>query len=319
MTGPLAAGHRTRDLWLSAWPLWAVLIFAMLDATRLLPGGPGRAVLAAPVLLTVPGSLTLGAVFSRRRRPAGLAFASYTLLLSVIWTVFASLALYMAGILISAVHLYWCLLLISVVLAVAAGVRLVLDWPGRGRRVAARLEEADPDLSGAEVRAAEAPPAQAGALHVAVAAMVGAGLLGGGVYAYEHHRGPAPPGYTWLAWTGRQAAGDTGDISLPSRGGQLPFEIVHHQTGTTSFKLTATWLGRASRLLAQPVTFTIGPDQTFHGSLSVPALPDRCTYRLQLVLTATDHQIDPLTKGPPTWTINADVDQPGQTPGNCAS
>ena len=30
MTGLLAAGRRIRDLWLSAWPLWAVFIFALL-------------------------------------------------------------------------------------------------------------------------------------------------------------------------------------------------------------------------------------------------------------------------------------------------
>jgi hypothetical protein len=315
VTGPLATGRRARDLWLAAWPLWAVLIFALLAATRLLPGGPARAVLATPILLTVPGALTLGAVFGRHRRPDGLAFASYTVLLSVIWTVFAALALYVGHILITAVHLYWCLLVISVVLAVAAGARLVLGWQGSGRRVAARPEEPDPDLSGAEVRAAQTPYARSGALYVAIAAVVGAGLLGGGVYAYEHHRGPAAPGYTWLAWTGPRTAGD---IALPSHGARLPFEIVHHQGGATSFRLSATWLGSSSRTLAPPVTFTIGPDRTYHGSLMVPALPDRCTYRLQLVLTAAN-QIDPLTKGTPTWTINADVHQPGQPPRSCTS
>jgi hypothetical protein len=315
VTGLLAAGRRIRDLWLSAWPLWAVLIFALLAATRLLPGGAGRAVLATPILLTVPGALTLGAVFGRHRRPQGVAFASYTVLLSVIWTVFAALAMYVAGVLITAVHLYWCLLVISAGLAAAAGARLVLGWQGSGRRVAARPEEADPDLSDAEVQAAQAPQARSGALYIATAAVVGAGLLGGGVYAYQHHRGPAAPGYTWLAWTGRPTAGD---IALPSHGAQLPFEIVHHQGRATSFRLTATWLGSPSRTLAPPVTFTVGPDQTYHGSLTVPALPDRCTYRLQLVLTA-GHQIDPLTKGTPTWTINADVYQPGQAPRSCPS
>jgi hypothetical protein len=315
VTGLLATGRRARDLWLAAWPVWAVLLFALLAATRLLPGGPARAVLATPILLTVPGALTLGAVFGRRRRPEGVAFASYTVLLSVIWTVFAALALYVVHILITAVHLYWCLLVISVLLAAAAGARLVLDWQGSGRRVAARPEEADPDLSGAEVLAAEEPPTRAGALHVALAAVVGVGLLGGAVYAYEHHRGPAPPGYTWLAWTGPRTAGD---IALPSHGAQLPFEIVHHQGRATSFRLTATWLGSPSRTLAPPVTFTVGPDQTYHGSLTVPALPDRCTYRLQLVLTA-GHQIDPLTQATPTWTINADVYQPGQAPRSCTS
>jgi hypothetical protein len=315
VTGLLATGRRARDLWLAAWPLWAVLLFALLAATRLLPGGPARAVLATPILLTVPGALTLGAVFGRRRRPEGVAFASYTVLLSVIWTVFAALALYVGHILITAVHLYWCLLVISVVLAAAAGARLVLDWQGSGRRVAARPEEADPDLSDAEVQAAQAPQARSGALYVAIAAAVGVGLLGGGAYAYEHHRGPAAPGYNWLAWTGRPTAGS---IALPSHGAQLPFEIVHHQGRATSFRLTATWLGRPSRTLAPPVTFTIGPDQTYHGTLTVPTLPDRCTYRLQLVLAAA-HQIDPLTKGPATWTIDADVYQPGQAPRSCTS
>jgi len=315
VTGRLpGAGRRVRDLWLLAWPLWAVLLFALLAATRLLPGGAGRAVLAAPILLTVPGSLTLGALFGRGRRPVGLALASYTVLLSVIWTVFASLALYVSQLLITAAHLYWCLLIISVLLAAGAQARLALGWQGSGRRVAARPEAADPDLSGAELRAEQTPPARAGALPVAVAAIVGVGLLGGGVYAFEHHQGPAAPGYTWLAWSGPQPD----DLALGGHGGQLRFEIVHHQGLPATYKLAAAWLGRPSRTLAPPVTFTVGPDQTYHGSLSIPALPDRCTYRLELVLTA-EHQVDPLTRGTPTWTINADVHGTGPASRTCPS
>ena len=50
---------------------WTLLVFASLAVVRLLPGGYTRAAVAAPILLMVPGSLTLGAVFNQRRRPQG--------------------------------------------------------------------------------------------------------------------------------------------------------------------------------------------------------------------------------------------------------
>lgn len=317
MTGLVTAARRVSNLWLSVWPLWAVLVFAMLAATRLLPAGLARAVVATPILLTVPGSLTLGALFGRHHRPVRLTFFCYTVLISVVWTVFGSLALYLSGILITAVHLYWCLLIISVALGLAAGTRLVLDWQGRGRRVATRPDEVDPDRSAAEARAAEVPPARTGVLAVAAAAVVGVGLLAGGGYAFEHHHGPPAPGYTTLSWT-RPRVVDQAPLPLSDHGRQLAFQIVHHQPGTTRFTLTATWLGHPSRSLAQPVSFSIGPDRTYHGSLSVPSLPTGCVYRLVLTLTA-DHQVDPLTKSTPTWTINAEVQERGQPTRGCAA
>ena len=52
---------------------------------RLLPEGYARAAVAAPILLIVPGSLMLGAVFNQRRRPQGVVFVSYAALLSAVW------------------------------------------------------------------------------------------------------------------------------------------------------------------------------------------------------------------------------------------
>src|ERR1039458_9711753 len=64
---PVIATHgalqRFKSLWLSTWPLWALLVFAVLAVVRLLPGGYGRTAASAPILLMVPGSLTLGAIF----------------------------------------------------------------------------------------------------------------------------------------------------------------------------------------------------------------------------------------------------------------
>ena len=83
--------QQARSWWLAAWPCWALLIFASLAAVRFLPGGYARTIVAAPILLLVPGSLTLGAVFGERR-PRGTAFVCFAALLSVICSAFASLA-----------------------------------------------------------------------------------------------------------------------------------------------------------------------------------------------------------------------------------
>src|ERR1039457_7060526 len=85
-------------LWLSAWPFWTLLVFASLAAVHLLPGGYIRAAVAAPMLLMIPGSLTLGAVFSGCWRPRRAAFVCCAALLSAAWSAFASLALYVLGV-----------------------------------------------------------------------------------------------------------------------------------------------------------------------------------------------------------------------------
>jgi hypothetical protein len=301
-------------LWLSTWPLWMLLAFASLAAVRLLPGGYSRAAVAAPILLMVPGSLTLGAVFNQRRRPQGVAFVCYAVLLGAVLSAFASLALYADGVLITADSTYWCLLIVSTALATVAQARILLVRQGRGRRAAPRYETPDPDEFDAEADDAGREAVASGAgYHSIVAIVAGMSLLAGGLYAYDHLPHPAPTGYTWMAWTGPPIKGD---IAIGSVGIKLGFQIVHHQSDTTTFKLSAAWLGSTSRPLAKPLTFSIGPNQTFRGALFVPPLPDGCTYRIVLALIAAQ-QIDPLTNRPQTWSINADVHDPGKSSKTC--
>jgi hypothetical protein len=304
--------RRFKPLWLSAWPFWTLLVFVSLAAVRLLPGGYIRAAVAAPILLIIPGSLTLGAVFSQRRRPVGVAFVCYAALLSAIWSAFASLALYVGGVLITANSTYWCLLIFSAVLAIVAEVRLLLG-PGRGRRAFRKPETLDSDLSDAEAGDTETSAAKGGGYYALVAVVVGVSLLAGGLYVYDHLSHPAPTGYTWMAWTG---APINGDIAVGSVGKELRFEIVHHQSETTTFRLSAVWLGSPPRPMAKALTLSIHPNQTFRGALFVPPLPDGCTYRIVVALTS-GQQIDPLTQKPQTWTINADVHDPGKSLKKC--
>lgn len=314
MTGIRRAQPWFKPLWLSTWPLWALLVFASLAAARLLPAGYVRAAVAASILLIVPGSLLLGAVFNQRRRPRGLVFVSYATLLSAVMSAFASLTLYADGVLITAESTYWCLLAVSTVLAIMAEARLLLARPGKGRRAARKLEAPNGAQSDAETNDAETPTAARSAGYYSIiAVVVGVSLLVGGLYAYDRLPHPAPTGYTWLAWTGPQV---TGDIAIGSVGTKLSFKIVHHQSDTTTFKLSATWLGTSSRPMAKPLTFSIGPNQTFQGTLFVPPLPDGCTYRIAIALTAA-RQIDPLTKEPRTWTINADAHDPSKSSKMC--
>jgi hypothetical protein len=133
------------------------------------------------------------------------------------------------------------------------------------------------------------------------------------LYAYDHLPQPALTGYTSMAWTGPRIQGD---VSIGSKGKELHFQIVHHEPGTTVFRLSATWAGTPSTLLAKPVSFTIGPDRTFQGTILIPSPPDGCIYRVVVALTA-ERQINPLTNGPQTWNINADVRDPSKTGRAC--
>lgn len=297
--------RRLKLLWLSAWPLWALVVFASLAVVRLLPAGYARAVVAAPVLLLVPGSLTLGAAFSQRRRPQGVVFVCYTALLSAAWSAFASLALYVLHVLITSDSTFWCLLIISTVLATVAEARLMLGR-GVGRRAAVKPETLDPDLFDAEADEVETSAAGKGSYYAVVAFVAGVSLLAGGLYAYDRLPHPAPTGYTWLAWTRSPIKGD---IDVSSTGTRLGFQIMHHQSNTATFRLSAAWLGSRSRPLAKPLTLSMGPNRTFRGSLFIPPLPDGCTYRIVVVLTAA-RQIDRLTEDQQTWSINADVHDP---------
>jgi hypothetical protein len=116
-----------------------------------------------------------------------------------------------------------------------------------------------------------------------------------------------------MAWTGPRISGP---VAIGSAGSDLRFQIVHDQPGTAVFRLDAVWLGSPPRTLANPLTVRIGPDKTFEGTLSVPPLPDGCTYRIVVALTTTP-QIDPLIKQAQSWSINADVYEPGKSSKTC--
>ena len=302
-----------RSAWLSAWPVWLLLVFGSLAAVRLMPMVYARAALAAPILLLVPGSLMLGAVFSGRRRPRGAAFACYAMLLSAIWSAFASLALYALGLLITAENTFLALLAVAAAFATVAQVRLMLERPGRGRRVAPAPVIPDPDLSEAETSEAGVPAAARHSGRYAFFALVaGISLIAGGLYAYEQLPRPAPAGYTYVAWTGPRVSGPV----KVSAGTALRFQIVHRESVTTTFRVTATWAGSPPRQLARPMVVSIGPDRTFTGRLVIPPLPDGCTYRIVVALTAA-RQISPLTRHPQLWSINADVHDPTQSTKAC--
>jgi hypothetical protein len=297
--------RRLKLLWLSAWPLWALLVFASLAVDRLLPEGYARAVVAAPVFLLVPGSLTLGAAFSQRRRPQGTAFVCYTALLSVAWSAFASLILYVLHVLITADSTFSCLFIISTALAAVAEARLILGR-GTGRRAAVRPETLDPDLSDAEADEVETSATGKGRYYTVIALVAGISLLAGALYAHDHLPHPASTGYTWLAWT---RPSSNGDIDISPTGARLSFRIVHHQSNTATFRLSAAWQGTRFRPLAKPLTVRVGPNRTFRGSLFIPPLPDGCTYRVVVVLTAT-RQNNASTEKQQTWSVNADVRDP---------
>jgi hypothetical protein len=304
-----------RSLWLLVWPVLTFIVFASLAVVRMVPTGETRAALAGPILLIIPGSLTLGAVFSRSRRPQGAVFVCYAVLLSVVWSVFASLALYAHGSLITAVNTYWCLLIVTAVLGIVAEARILLERQETGRRVAQKPSALGPDRSEAEISDAETPTQSSRSAFYAILAVVaGLSLLAGGLYAYDHVAQPTSAGYTWIDWTGRPI---TGSLAVGPEGTELHFQIVHRQSNTTTFHLSAVWLGStSSRPLAKPLNFTIGPQKTFQGTLFVPPLPDGCTYRVAIVLTAMN-QIDSLTKKPQTWSINADVYEPHKSSRTC--
>jgi hypothetical protein len=310
--------HKIQTAWRSAWAIWTLLAFVSLTAVRFLPAGYARAAMAGPILLLVPGSLTLGALFGERRRLRGAAFVCYAILLSALWTVFVSLVLYIFGVPIKAGSTYWILLVVSAALAIAAEARLLLERPGSGRRVALKSDIPDPDRSIAEADEAQTSGPTGGAgLYAVLAVVAGASLLAGGVYAYEHLPRPAPTGYTWMAWTKPQGKGA---IAIGSGGAKLGFQIVHRESNTTAFRLSAAWAGTPPRPLAKSLTLRIGPNKTFKGTLFVPQLPDGCSYRLVMVLTAAPHgHISSMTNKVRTWSVNADVHDPAKSSKKCQS
>jgi hypothetical protein len=305
--------REARLLWLAFWPLWALVVFAGLAATRLLPQGYARAAVAVPIMLLVPGSLTLGAAFKQRHRPRAATYLCYAMLLSAIWWVFAALLLYVLNIKITADSTYLALLAVSAALAIVIGMRRLFGSQGRGRRVALKPDIPAPDLSAAEAESAKMPAVVRGSAYNGIAAVIaGAALLAGGLYGYDHLPHPAPTGYTWIAWTGPRLSGA---VAVGSAGTDLRFQIIHHQADSATFRLSATWLGIPSRPLAKSLTLSIGPDRSFQGTLFVPPPPDGCTYRVAVTLTAAQ-QIAP-TRQPQSWTINADVHDPAKSLKTC--
>jgi hypothetical protein len=300
--------QRLQPLWLSAWPLLALVVFASLAATHWLPSGYVRAAVAAPILM-VPGSLTLVAVLGHDRRPRGAAFICCSALLSVIWFGLSSLLLYMIRGMITTDGMYWYLLVICAALATVAQARLELRQldlgPALSSRAAGRDESLNPDPPDRQTRRAP--------LYAVVAVGAGLSLLAGGVYLQEHVFHTAPAGYTWMAW---QYPEGTDEFAVGSAGAKLPFKIVHQQAGLTTFRLSAAWQGGRSGSLAKPLVLRLGPNRTFHAALFVPPLPQGCSYRVAITLSAT-RQLDPFTRRPQSWSINAGVHGQGKPQKMC--
>jgi hypothetical protein len=284
-----------------------LLLFASLPVALLLPAGYARAVVAAPVALMAPGSVTLGAVFRPPRRPAGAAFVCWAALLSVSWSVFASLALAAAHVKITAASTYLCLLALTAALTIAA-VRGMLR--PRGVR---DPEAADPGWSRDTADQPDKAPAGRGSYQAIAAALAGVVLLAGGAYAWDHLPHPAPVGYTQLAWTGPAV---TGARPVGSAGVTLPFQIVHREPDTAAFQISADWLSSPPQSLAAPLKVTIGPNRTFRGTLFVPPLPGGCTYRIVVTL-AGPRGAGQTANEQRTWSINVDVRGPGKPQKTC--
>jgi hypothetical protein len=274
--------------WPDAWPCYLLAVFAALALTAVVPGGPARAVLAVPVLLGVPGALTLGAAQARRSVDA-TAFGALAVMLSALWLAFATLILTAFKVRISGVSVYVCLLLVCCVLTAAAQRQL------RRRAVLTAPEPADglsvPDEIGAS--------ASRGAWYAVGGVLAGVALLGGGALAYASAPHPAPVGYTWLAWSGAKA---DGVIAVSAHGIALPFEITSGERGTTEYRLSASWTGGGTaHALTAPRTLRVRGEKTVTATLSIPQPPGACAYRVVVTLTELG------TSHPQSWSINAGV------------
>jgi Protein of unknown function (DUF1616) len=292
--------------WPDAWPCYLLAVFAALALTAATPGGPARAVLAVPVLLGVPGALTLGAAQARRSVDA-TAFGALAVMLSALWLTFATLILTTLKVRISGVSVYVCLLLVCCVLTAAAQWQL--------RRRAAREHAVLPAREPADMLSVPneigASPKR-GAWYAIGGVLAGAALLGGGALAYASAPHQAPAGYTWLAWSGAHA---NGVIAVGANGIRLPFAITHQEPGTTEYRLTASWTGGGkAHALAAPRTLRVGGDKTVWATLSIPQPPGACAYRIVVTLTELG------TAHPQSWSINAGVRAgPGAgAPAGCA-
>jgi hypothetical protein len=292
--------ERRGSLWQRTWPCWLVVIFAALALVREMPGGWGRAVVALPIAILVPGALTLGA-WRGRRRIDWVASGFLSALLGVLWFAFASLILFVAHVLITAGSTFVCLLALCVLLAIAAQLRISTEnLP---------IEDGSEDIPVSLLDGSESSVVKTVGYHAAAVAG-GILLLVGGTYSYVHGSLPAPADYTWIAWSGPQL---TGVIAVGPAGASLPFTIEHHAATAGEYRLTATWGGPAQpHSLANPVTLQLAPEGTVNGRLSIPAPPGGCTYRLVVTLTQLHGAAQK------SWFINADVRQRGARLNVCA-
>jgi hypothetical protein len=310
MTRVRGFAGRFKSTWSSGWPLYAVLALALLEIVHFLPAGYPRAIVAAPTLLLVPGSLALGAVFGERLRPRGAAFFGNAALLGAVWVILVSLGLYVVGIRITLTSTYLGLLIVSAALAAATEARIWLERTGEGRRVARVTPHISPDMSGVEVAAARSSVRSRARKPYAIAAMIwGACLLAGAVVTYEHLPRPAAAGYTYIAWADKDDFQNV--VPVGPSGTDLNFQIVNREPNRDLYKLTADWLTSPPRQMAPPMYLTIPVGQTFDGTLSVPPLPNGCLYRIVVEITAAG-RIDPATGKPQSWSIDADIDDPGK-------
>jgi hypothetical protein len=300
-------GTRLRYRWSDAWPCYLLAIFAALALTAVVPGGPARAVLTVPVLLGVPGALTLGAAQARRTVDA-TAFGALSVVLSALWLAFVTLILTVFAVRITGVSVCVCLLLICCALAAGAQRRLRGRAAGENAVLTAR-EPADvlsvPGEAGASARR--------GARYAVGGVLAGVALLGGGALAYASAPRPAPVGYTWMAWSAHRA---DKVVEVGAHGTNLPFEVTREQPGTAEYRLTATWTGGGkANVLAAPRTLRIGADRTVTASLSIPRPPGACAYRVVVTLTELG------AAHPQSWSINAAVRASPGTHGaaRCAS
>jgi hypothetical protein len=285
-SGP-ATGSRLS--WSAAWPCYLLLAFAALALAAVVPAGPPRAVVAAPVLFGVPGALTLGALQARRSVDV-FAFGGLAAVVSVVWLAFAALLLNAVQIRITAGSVYACLLLACAALATVAQLRLRRGFPETRARAETDVLSPPDARSGSAAR---------GARYAVVAVVTGAALLAGGGYAYARAPHPAPAGYTWLAWTGPRA---TGVITVGPAGRTLHFQIEHQQPGTAEFRLAADWTGGGKQhALAAPRNVRVGAGKIVQASLAIPRPPGACAYHVVVTLTELGGA------HPRTWSINADV------------
>ena len=284
------SGHgKLRAVWQRTWPCLLSVFFALLALVRDMPPGWGRAVIALPTAVLVPGALTLGALMGRRRVDP-IAFSFLSALLGVLWLAFASLILFVAHVLITAESTFGCLLAICTLLAIAAQLRIF----ARDRPIQVESENMPASL----LDGSESSNVKALAYNLAAVAG-GIVLLVGGTYSYIHGSHPEPSDYTWIAWSGPPV---TGIISVGPSGTSLPFTIEYHEATSGEYQLAATWGSSTNpHSLAQPVRLRLRAESTMNGRLSIPAPPGGCTYRIVVTLTqlhGAAHR---------SWSINADV------------